>query len=472
MVKTTQIDESWVREISSTDASLNCKYTFCGALEEVYDHISCYWNKATRIKHEREYNNTILPALKNHDDKAISEYTKEDFENAIELIKETGYMTKGIKRQYKESSIHNFEYLIYLVVSHSSAQGLCTNVLWGTRFSIDTLDDKKTDEEITDIFTIKKSLSIDQEKKLCKELLTDHEEDGAKVALLLMWGLGLRNAEACGINFGDIKLLENHDDCCVAWIYKTTKVGSNDLQSGGKTFNTGRIVPIPYKLKCFLEERRRLIEGILINSRILDININELPVCCDGVVCPDIQCISTRCKSNQVTAMAQDVFEKAGINSNQIALLDIELDQGNTKAILKEKEPTAYLLRRNFATQMCILGLSTAEMQYLIGHDVEDAYESRNEFVDSERIYAMHLKLKERAILNETTEKDFDYLLSEKHSIIRVSAKEPMDCINVSIISKQEGSHFVSKWYEGIEEPNNERTINILNRYHSQYSEK
>ena len=469
MAKTTQIDESWVREISSTDSSLSCKYTFCGALEKLYDPISYKWNRETRIKHEREYNNIILPALKNHDEKAISEYTKEDFENAIELIKETGYMTHGTKRYYSESSIHNFEYLIYHVVFQSSVRGLCTNVLWGTRFTIYSLDYKKEDDEIAAKIKIKKSLSIQQEKKLCKELLIDPTEDGAKVALLLMWGLGLRNAEACGINYGDIKLLEDHDDCCVAWIYKTTKVGSNGLQSGGKTFNTGRIVPIPYKLKCFLEDRKRLIEGILIDSGILDININELPVCCDGEVCPDIQCISTRCKSDHVTAMAQVVFEKAGIFSNQIALLDIELEQGNTKTILKEKEPTAYLLRRNFATQMCILGLTTAEMQYLIGHEVEDAYESRNEFVDSERIYAMHLKLKERAVLNDISD-NVDKINTQKElSVIRISAKEPMDSINISISRSRGSSHFVTKWYEGDESVNHERTINILKDYHKKY---
>ena len=76
----------------------------------------------------------------------------------------------------------------------------------------------------------------------------------------------------------------------------------------------------------------------------------------------------------------------------ELAFLDEELSEENTAALLKEKEPTAYLLRRNYATQMCILGLTNAEMQYLMGHDVEDAYESRNEFVDSERIYIMYQK--------------------------------------------------------------------------------
>jgi hypothetical protein len=83
--------------------------------------------------------------------------------------------------------------------------------------------------------------------------------DGAAVGLLLMFGLGLRNAEACGLNYGDIKPLRGYNNCYVAWIYKSTKIGTNELQSGGKTINTGRIIPVPKKIYDFIYRRKMCI---------------------------------------------------------------------------------------------------------------------------------------------------------------------------------------------------------------------
>ena len=84
-----QIDDSWIREIYKDGLK---ELTFCGALEYRYRHVAKNWNTDTRKKHEREYNNIILPALKNHNDKSIREYIREDYENAIEIIKENGYV--------------------------------------------------------------------------------------------------------------------------------------------------------------------------------------------------------------------------------------------------------------------------------------------------------------------------------------------------------------------------------------------
>lgn len=460
------IDDSWIREIHRNGLT---EYTFCGALEYRYKHIAKYWNADTRKKHEREYNNIILPALKNHNDKSISEYTKEDFEEAIELIKDNGYEREGVRRQYAESSIHNFENLIYYVVFQSSVYGLCDNVLWGTRFVLEPPDEEG---ELEERVVLKKSLTIEQEKRLAQEVMGDPSEEGPVLALLLMWTLGVRNGEACGLNYGDIKPLEGHPECFVAWVYKSTKVKSTVLQSGGKTYNTGRIIPVPDKLKVFLDERKKLITEVLKYQGREDINVDALPICCDGVIDYDSDDYINRCKADQVTAAAHVVFEKAGITSKQVAYLDAELSEGNTAKILKEKDPTAYLLRRNYATQMCILGLSNSEMQYLIGHDVEDAYESRNEYVDSDRIYSMYLKLQQRELLNE---KKDNYNKTEIHIHgpgtvkLHISAKEPTDGILVKTSESANNPDTETKWYEGVEAVEEDRSVNVLEIYHQLY---
>ena len=463
MVKT-QIDDKWIRQIHRDGAT---EYTFCGALEYRYNHIAKNWNTETRKKHDREYNNIILPAIDGHDDKSIHDYTKEDYEKVIETIREKGYEQEGVRRQYADSSIRNFENLIYYVVYHSAVYGLCDNVLWGTKFVLDVPDEE---EEIESRVLLKKSLSVEQEKLFSCQTMSDVDEDGAIVALLLMWSLGLRNGEACGLDYGDIKPIEGHKGCYAAWIYKSTVIGSNKLQSGGKTYNTGRIVPVPQKIIEFLNNRKARIRSIVHKQQAEKINIKTLPICCDGWLDDDSESYMNRCSANRVSFAAHEIFESSGISPRQLAYLDMELSEGDTATVLKEKDPTAYLLRRNYATQMCILGLSNSQMQYLIGHDVEDAYESRNEYVDSERIYEMYRKLQQRPLLNDTCEEEYKtkILISDKGTEkMHIFAKEPTDCIRVDIDCTEKKVQ--TSWFEEAAPLSAERIINNLKSYHKRY---
>ena len=462
------IDVNWIQLISTSEGE---KYTFAGALAHRYKHISSNWKKAeTRKQYEKIYNNIILPALKDHNEKPLDEYTKDDFVEAIERINNKGYEQSGIHHSYAESTIHQFQNLIYYVVFHASVFGLCENVLWGTTFDID-ISSSKEQEEIESRVHLKKSLSVEQEKRLSKELFFDPHEEGAKIALLLMWGLGLRNAEACGLNYSDIKPIEGHSNCFVAWIYKTTIIDSNELQSSGKTYNSGRVVPVPERIIQFLAERKEIIKSIIESQSRTDVSVDELPICNNGWLQNDSDSFLHRCKADDVTLLAHTVFQDANISSKQVAYLDAELSEGNTAALLKEKDPTAYLLRRNYATQMCILGLTYAEMQYLMGHNVEDAYESRNDFVDSERQYSMYLKLQRRSILNDLVDSNntFTTTINGKAQVkISATAAEPSDKINIQISSNSK-EELRTMWFESSSKREFDRTVNILEQYNSEY---
>ena len=79
--------------------------------------------------------------------------------------------------------------------------------------------------------------------------------------------------------------------------------------------------------------------------------------------------------------------------------IDAELQRAaNEKQF--EKDPSAYLFRRNFGTHLFILGLSEAEIQYVVGHDIEGLYETRNEFVNEERLLEIKQKMEQRPIFN------------------------------------------------------------------------
>ena len=79
--------------------------------------------------------------------------------------------------------------------------------------------------------------------------------------------------------------------------------------------------------------------------------------------------------------------------------IDAELQRAaNEKQF--EKDPSAYLFRRNFGTHLFILGLSETEIQYVVGHDIEGLYETRNEFVNEERLLEIKQKMEQRPIFN------------------------------------------------------------------------
>ena len=52
----------------------------------------------------------------------------------------------------------------------------------------------------------------------------------------------------------------------------------------------------------------------------------------------------------------------------------------------EEKEPTAYLLRRNFATYIYLLGFSDTDSQYIMGHKIEDGKNTKAMLASDERM--------------------------------------------------------------------------------------
>jgi len=81
-------------------------------------------------------------------------------------------------------------------------------------------------------------------------------------------------------------------------------------------------------------------------------------------------------------------------------LQDESVSQKDSLPFEDRKDPTAYLFRRNFGTHLHILGLSEPEIEYVIGHDIDDPYETRNEFVNEEKLFAIKQKMDCRPLVN------------------------------------------------------------------------
>jgi hypothetical protein len=479
----TELNENWIRTIDG-------KYTFCGVLEEYYEDCAIKWvSPNTRQQYNMQYNGKILPYLEGHDSKTIGEYVKDDFDKSINQIIRDGQNPESAQyTPYADSTIQHFRHLIYTVVNVAVKHGLCEDILWGSPFTLPG-EGPSSGDSITELVKLKKSFSVAEEYKIADKIFSNPIQRGQEMGLLLMFGLGLRNAEACGANFGDIVPMRLHPDCKVLRVYKTTIGSSNSLQAGGKTKNADRILPIPEVLCAFFDKRKEFLES-LINAKEILLKPDDGPHCVDDL---PIACISsdflTRCSTPQLTAAARELFMQVGMDSRQLAYIDSELSN-NEYPEIREKDPTAYLFRRNFATHLHILGITDAEIRYIIAHDIGDPYETRNEFVNEERLYQIKLKLDQRPIFNNTSQnveavtdlKNTHSVLFEGHYLqklqiplssgtvhLHLSACEPGDRIRLSWKFNSLSAKFKTVKFPTQSLSKYDRTINILKEYHDSY---
>ena len=83
---------------------------------------------------------------------------------------------------------------------------------------------------------------------------------------------------------------------------------------------------------------------------------------------------------------------------DETAIADLTTEM-NRDAAFEEKDITAYLLRRNFATAMVsVCGMEEDELQYLMGHDILDEQEMRSDFTDADFLARLWHKMNRRVL--------------------------------------------------------------------------
>ncbi len=331
---------------------------------------------------------------------------------------------------------------------------------------------------------IKRSLSINQEKALISILMESPKANGKRIALLLMFALGLRDGEACGLDFGEIYELPYYSGCYVAVIKQSTIPNTSILQSSGKTWNTGRRIPIPDRVASFLLERKAIVTEI-IEKNGLEIDINRIPVAAACALYDESAEIGKRLKADDVTEEAKKVFRQAGIESEVLATLEVEMEEETARLEISESNVTAYLLRRNFATHLKILGVDYPDIQYLLGHCIDDPYINRPDYTDS-KLHQLSERMANRPLVNDRKD-DLIRLPSfceEQFSgnktikiennagcvRARIYALEKYDKLKIKAITKDpaEAEYMIREGYKSNEM---RRTIDILKKYTDDYGD-
>ena len=424
-------------------AKRESKFTFYGVLCSYYDEIFSRCADETRSGYNGQYNSCILPEIGG---RIIEELELEDYEAVVDKVKASGV---------KPATVQRYRYLIRTVVKCAVEKGYCQDVLFGSIYSISPNEGEALARK-KEFVRNKKSLEVEEEKRLFKRLMTDEKQMGPLMGLVLMFCLGLRNNEACALQFRDIKEMNMYPGAFCVWVHTTTVGATNKLKAGGKTRNAPRVLPIPPVLYEFLMERKAFLQEEVDSGRICFseekgiCSVDDLPIACKKTDYTEY------CSSPNLTTCGRLVLREVQVKEEKLTYIDARLqdDEQREKMGVVEKDPTAYLLRRNLATHLHILGLTEAEIQYFMGHDMEDRYADRNEYTNEERLYAILQKLQNRPLFNKVYPHEEPLVLGEQVShlqrngvhaaqlhfgesnaeiVIEATAEEPNDPIRILV---------------------------------------
>lgn len=461
------------KKINDWIASINDELTFAGVVVTYFDEI-CernHWNaESTRNQYKNDYSYRIIPYLDNHDITLIKDYVLDDYRYVIDCLKEIDRVS--------DARLLHFMRLIGAVSEMANEKLGCQNITLGTAFELKEEFDAK--EKIRELVKLKKSLTPKQEIVLYNLLMNDYKMSGERFGILLMLVLGLRNGEACAVTFGDFIESYVDDGFHVLLMYKTVESKNGKIVSSGKTKNADRIIPVPEVIYKYIMKRKEYVASMVGKSAD---EVDDYPIACSG------DDYLNNCTPGKLSYAAKVAFIDVGVSARVLSYIDYDIITGDTAVITKEKDPTAYLLRRNFATQMAIIGMNEYEIQYLIGHDVTDAYETRNEIVDINKLRVMRDKINKRGLfyINEKRLIDmenygYDVVMSQTISEssdleikcvegdymrLIVEGVEPGDDFKCEILTSKLDYHWKNLYKSS--DYNYDRTACITEKYHVVY---
>lgn len=208
-----------------------------------------------------------------------------------------------------------------------------------------------------------KSLTIEAEIYICNELLRQAEEHGECVPLLIMLLLGFRTSEAAGLSFGDIRKMSDNL-YSIERRYVAKAGGSREVEEGGKTDNSYRLLPLAAPLYELLEARKQRVLVFLKEAGQEHIDIDKVPLGCRGTD------FLTRCTTKEMNEIFKDICRDAGVDEDTFfeaeAMMAIDKEAGQEY----ENAVVAYILRHQFATELIPTDATRAEISVLMGHKI------------------------------------------------------------------------------------------------------
>ena len=384
-------EKDWAVEVSSGELNspYPSNYTFYGVCSQYPEACFSGTKEKTRSEYRNHLRNTILPAIEDHNSKNIAEYTREDYDKVIGRIRDRGTLTgckKGVFEPYEESTIQKFRVIIYRIAEVAANYNLCKNVLADTIFCLSENDLEKILENRKTLFMTKKSVTPAQEVALMNELLGDPCcGDGRQAAGVVVVVCGARPNEAAAATFGNIKELPSHPGVFCLYVPESTELKSSDVKLSGKTGNANRPLILSDRALAFLLKRKAFVDREL-TARGIEHDIDHVHIGCMGR--DYLSCCSSEDVSNGLKA----AFAKVGIKKKLLAVIDAELTYGEQLEI-EERSASGYLGRHIFATMLGVLDLDETDIQFIIGHKIEDPEVRRSDLTSEDNLVRLKREL-------------------------------------------------------------------------------
>lgn len=247
------------------------------------------------------------------------------------------------------------------------------------------------------ILKIPKSLSIEQFDDLFETLIKDPKTDkGSYPALGAMCCLGTRLNEAAGASFKSILESINQAECFYLVIVETSKLDSQKIKILGKSFNAQRRLFLIERYKNYILERREFVKSKLVfplkdNVGNTINSVDDLPIGCIG------NKYNFRCGTIYLSKEGKELLlEVAKMSEDSLGAIETQIK--TNEEYVEYKDVTTYVLRRNWLTQLRILGLTEDQIEYWAGHSMEDSNMTRGMFGNEDNLYKIYERISKHPI--------------------------------------------------------------------------
>lgn len=393
------------------------------------------WNEHTQEQYVSIYNKYILDIIDLK--KPIAE-----FDN-IDYVAFCRHIFENHNADFSGNYINKIVYLFGCVYRYGVEKGDFEDNLF-----LKETDEFEGDFDDSRVIRKREKLVIPRSftpESLVLLMLWMREKDALKcdfrvIGFMLMFFSGMRVGETCGLVFGNVASLCGGRVPSII-VARSTKHRSSEHKVGSKTANADRIIPIPSYLFDFITKRRDRYKALGFS----DSEIDLLPVVSDdkgqGIAAEELSSFIRILFSNIKIASIKGVVKKGIFTEDQFAALVVDLNE-QRKAMddyLSERDLTAYVLRRNFATMNDSIGLDKSEFQFVFGHEVED--DVRSFYLNEDRYQTIAKKMLRNPLFlflkREPSSEELNKVIIpvEKNATvrIRVEAKEPSEQISLSI---------------------------------------
>lgn len=292
--------------------------------------------------------------------------------------------------------------------AEANSNGRYHNTLWGTGWLKVYPTAKQKEQVHKERPKLRRSLTISQELSLLERIRDNCLKDGFYLGLAIMFYMGIRPGECCGLKFEDIKPLagcEEEFNC----LYVHGQVRTdNTYTSTLKTQNAYRVLPIPEELNVLLNNRRNWIRR----------EYNVDPASC-FIVCKEnsLSGIQEHCPRQRFDLFCTETVRTLNFKEDE---LDALCKEGRNSEEQTNRSVTGYLLRRNFATALAgVCGMNRDELEYEMGHSILNTEEARRDFLNPDMLYHLWKKLNRRHYLYtiEDKQREADEIIWERRNV-------------------------------------------------------